>query len=414
MLRIALVSFEFPPETNYGGIGSYMHEVAIMLSGGGHYVEVFCGGERSSQIELNENLVVNRIGDMDKDTFAESLVPVFRKRHQAKNFDVVESVDFHSDARVVRKEFQELPMVIKLHTPTFLASRLNGIKERRLSLLGKLRFAIGALRRGRIEWPKEKRILSIRNAWEQGLYYSADVVLSPSRDLIRLVESEWGVRPDGIGLAPYPYSPSIGVLGVRPKIPSEPVLYIGRLEMRKGVSDLIEALAILERQGRPVKTRFVGSPFPSPQKGLAMDKWAEKKLDMASGRYVFTGQIPRSEIHSELEKAGLVIFPARWENFPYTCLEAMAAGCVVIGSSAGGMSDMITDGIDGFIIQPNSPEELADKIWEILTNSERYREVSSAARERVLSAYSCKTILPQQIEFYNQAIRKKQVGAKPR
>lgn len=402
-MRIALISFEFPPETAYGGIASYMHENARMLAAGGHSVEVFCAGKSARSTTIHSTIQVHTIPDMDKDSFAESLIPVFTQRHNAAPFDVVESPDIYADGRAVRAQFPRLPLFLKVHTPSFLLHRLN--PPHPISLAEKLRFSLGGLRRGRIVHLKPNlSVLKLRNQREPALYHSADAVASPSRDLIRIIETEWGKRNDGIIHLPYPYSPDPKILATPPAPPSAPLLYLGRLEMRKGFSDLIEALVLLEKKHKAPASRFVGASFPSPHPKKDMETWAKGKLPQGKNKYTFTGMLSREAAVHELIHAGLVVLPSRWENFPYTCLEAMAAGRVVLGSSAGGMADMITDGVNGFLIAPHDATRLAERINNILENASKYEKIGENARYRVLNEYAPQTILPQQIAAYERTI----------
>ena len=402
-MKIALISFEYPPETAYGGIATYMAEISKMLSDNGHLVEVFCAGGSQKSNRVSENLMVHTIGDLDKDSFAVSLVPLLMSRNDEVGFDVVESSEIYGDSREVRSRIPELPLLVKLHTPSFLLHRLNYFPP---TLKEKMRFSMGALRRGKLRWLKENlSILAKRNLVESRLYHDADVVVSPSRDLIRVIEDEWGMRPDGVHLLPNPFEATSELLSSPVSEPSAPLLYLGRLEIRKGFSDLINALVLLEKGRFPVDARFVGASFPSSSRRLSMQQWASARLPIDSGRYTFTGNLKREEALAELSGSGLVVLPSRWENFPYTCLEAMASGRVVIGSSAGGMADMIRDGETGFLVPPEDSSELAYKIVEVIQNSEKYAQIGESARNRVLTAYAHSSILPQQIVMYERAIR---------
>lgn len=402
-MRIALISYEFPPDTAFGGIASYTHETARMLASGGHDVEVFCAGHTARSVSIENGVLVHTVPDLDKDRFAESLLPVFSARHAAHPFDVAESPEIYGDARAVRRAFPGLPLLVKLHTPTFLCSRLNRVP---LTFAAKLRFAFGALRRGRLAWLKPDRsVMVARYNHESSLYRDADAVISPSRDLARIVQEEWGARPEGVGHVPNPYSPPSALLELPPAAPRLPLLYIGQLQMRKGVSDLVEALALLEKQGHAMSARFVGHPFPSPRANLNMAEWGARLLPVASGRYAFTGRLTREASLAEFAAAGLVVLPSRWEAFGYTCLEAMAAGRVVIGSAAGGMAEIIEPGVSGLLIPPRSPRTLAATLLEILNSPHRCADIGANARRRVLSAYSPQAILPLQIAAYERTIR---------
>lgn len=400
-MRIAIVSFEFPPETGYGGIASYALETSRMLSDAGHDVEVFCAGVETQESDAQYCYLVNKIPDLDKDSFGESLLSVFFQRHAEKPFDVVESAEIYADARCLKIELPHLPLVVKLHTPTFLCHRLNNVQ---FKLSEKFRFFGGALRRGRVKWLRPNLdVLHMRNERESGIYRAADWVTSPSKDLIRVIEQEWGVRKNGIEHLPNSYSPSKDILAIPPAKTGDQILYLGRLELRKGVADLVRALVIAKRRGLSVAVRFVGESFPSPIRGKLMDEWARAILDRAGVPYTFTGKIDRGAIGSELARSGLVVLPSKWENFPYTCIEAMAAGRVVIGSAQGGMADSITDGQNGFLIEPEDHSLLAKKIKAVLDCDEIER-VARAARLTVINEYSYDAILPRQVQAYERAI----------
>ncbi|MBA3848426.1 MAG: hypothetical protein C0502_00340 [Opitutus sp.] len=400
-MRVALVTFEFPPDTPYGGIATYMTEVADMLAAAGHEVEVFCAGHASRTERHRAGVPVHIVAGLDKDRFAEEVRPVFAARHAGRPFDIIECADINGDGRVLREAFPEVPLVIKMHGPTFLCVRVNHLP---LTLGQKLRFTLGALRRGRFAWLNpDQSILHLRNRREQALYRTADVVASPSRDMIPIVENEWGRRPEGIVCLPNPHSPSAALLAVPPPRRDEPILFLGRLELLKGAADLIEALRLLERSGHPVSATFVGAPFPSPRRGLNMEQWAARRLRLDSGRYRFTGPVPRAEIAGHFGRCQLVVLPSRWDNFPYTCLEAMAAGRAVIAGANGGMRDMIADGVSGLLVNPSDPKALAARIAEALARPERLAAIGDAARQRVITVYSAAAILPRHLGVYEQA-----------
>src|SRR5690606_4637770 len=93
-----------------------------------------------------------------------------------------------------------------------------------------------------------------------------------------------------------------------------------------------------------------------------------------------------------------------WENFPNVCLEAMAAGRAVIGSNAGGMSDMIEDEKHGILCNPNNSDDLAQKIIYFIENPNQRYEKGLSARKKILEAYNQKVIYDKTISFYKDII----------
>ena len=64
-MKIALISYEYPPDTAYGGIATYVEQAARMLSERGHYVEVFAGSERRAQSSDESGILTHRILEHD-------------------------------------------------------------------------------------------------------------------------------------------------------------------------------------------------------------------------------------------------------------------------------------------------------------------------------------------------------------
>ncbi len=347
---------------------------------------------------------MNSVDEDDKDRFGEKIAPIFARRHKFRPFDIVESAEIYGDARVIGEESPGVPRVVKLHTPSFLLHRIG---DHPLRLHEKLRFAFGALKRCRLAWPRQDfSVLRLREKREAREYRVADEVTSPSRSLIGIAEKEWGPRPDGIVWLPNSYTPSKSLLEIAPACRAEPIAFFGRLEIRKGVVELVRALGILERMGRPVNVRFIGAPSASPKRNTNMRDWAATQLDMRSGRYTFTGMLSREDAIAELAECGVVVIPSRWENFPYACAESMAAGRAVVGSASGGMSEMIEDGQTGLLVPPLSPQAIAESILRLVESPDLVKHFGLSARLSIQRHLSPEHILPLQISSYRRAIEK--------
>lgn len=402
MLRIALVSFEYPLYTGYGGIASYMSDLAQMFTTRCHQVTVFCAGPTNEVVEPSDRLRVCVIGTLDKDDFANAIMPAFRREHEAVPFDVVESAEIYGDARRVKQEFPNLPLVVKLHTPSFLLHRLNHTP---ISIGTKLRFALGALRRGQLRWLKpDLTVLAMRDKHESWCYRQADTVTSPSHSLIGIVEEYWGKRDGGIQWLPNPYV--VPPLDPSTQTTNQSVTgaFVGRLEKRKGFLVLVEALRLLELAGTPQPFLFIGHPHPYPGKAMTMKDWAMRRLKHHH-LYQFTGNIPRQDVPAALIGVDFVVLPSLWENFPYVCLEAMSQEQLVLASSQGGMADMIRDGIDGVHLNyPESPKKLAEAMLRLAHRAPSSHEMRKSARRRVQNAFSPEVLYPTYLELYNSVI----------
>src|SRR5437879_4038985 len=122
-MRIALISYEFPPETGFGGIGSYTRQAAGVLAARGHDVHVFAGRPGVARVE--GGAWVHRVLTENGSAFARDVVGALSAEHAAAAFDVAESPEWLAQGRFVARALADLPMVVKLHTPVFLVNRLN-------------------------------------------------------------------------------------------------------------------------------------------------------------------------------------------------------------------------------------------------------------------------------------------------
>jgi glycosyltransferase involved in cell wall biosynthesis len=108
-------------------------------------------------------------------------------------------------------------------------------------------------------------------------------------------------------------------------------------------------------------------------------------------------------IPTQLALVDMCVFPSIWENFPNVCLEAMAAGRGVIGSSSGGMSDMLVDGA-GKLIPPHSARAIAAAVLDWLVHPDARIAAGARARQRVLDCYNGPTIGARMEFTYHEAI----------
>ena len=73
------------------------------------------------------------------------------------------------------------------------------------------------------------------------------------------------------------------------------------------------------------------------------------------------GPISREKLMNLYKTVDIVCNPSWFENMPMTCIEAMLLGSIVVASNTGGIPEIITEGVTGFMVVPHSPEQLAKK-----------------------------------------------------
>lgn len=399
-MTIALISYEYPPDTGEGGIGTYALNAARMLSGRGHHVEVFAGGETASTETTASGARIHRIDCLDREAFPEAVVPRFAERHAAAGFDVVEGPEFYVEARGIREAFPDLPLVVKLHTPRCVLREVN--VARHLTWWDKARYLMGGLVRGQVPSPywtyDPEADPERRHALE------ADLVAAPSRSIRDRMVERWGLDTSKVVRFPYPFESSDAFLKLDPDTDTQRVTFVGRLEVRKGVLDLMRAVPrVLERYPE-ARFRFIGRTLEHPKTGEDLRTVMERRLRPYEESVEFTGPVPYEQIPDYLGDTDLCVFPSLWENFGLVCMEAMTAARGVVASRAGGMSEMLDDGTYGRVVDPEDPEGLADAILDLLRHPEERKRLGRAARRRVQTTYSFDAVAPRQEDCYRRAI----------
>lgn len=401
-MRIAFISFEFPPAVAVGGIGTYAWHAVKMLSEAGHDVHVFAAGTEAGREAGPAGAVVHRFRSSERTEFASSLVPELLEAHSQKPFDVIEAPEIGPEGAPAFAALPAVARVVKLHTPSFLVGRIGWDPP---SLKTRLRFWAGSLLRGR--WRTLRRPEYRRD--EDPEYRTAllaDEIAAPSRAIGEILKAEWSLPEDKVNVYPYPmpFTAAADFLALPPPSEVRTVGFLGRLEPRKGVLELVQALPDILRAAPHLRFVFIGPSWP--YQGTDMRTWITRKHPRLLKHLHFVGAVKLQAVAETLATVDAVILPSRWENFPFACWESLAAARLVVGSRAGGMSEVIEDGVSGLLVDPRDPATITRAILRAVRDSSSVRDMAIAGRERVRALLSPDRVLPLQLASYTRAIAK--------
>ncbi|NEU06796.1 glycosyltransferase family 4 protein [Flavihumibacter sp. R14] len=386
-MRIAYITFEYPPDTAVGGIATYAEQVARIMVSRGHDIEVFCASTYRTISEDIEGIKVHRINSNDRAQFNKQILPSFEISHAKKKFDIIESPEYYADGLEIKLKYPEIPLTVKLHSPSFLISEINNTY---FGFTKKSRFIISGLVRGKL-YKSFWRHVSAKNDPEYLITRLADQIQTPSISLGDIVSKKWNIQRHKIHNIPNPFIPGEDLLNIPLSSDTATVTYVGRLEVRKGLVELCKAIAIVLKKRPLIKFRFVGRPLNSPVQGLDMKMFILNALQKNKNSLEFLEVLP-DQIARVYAQTDICVFPSIWENFPNTCLEAMSAGRGIVASKSGGMHDMLRDSNAGLLVDPLKFEEIAKSIILLLDNKSLRMEMGHNARNKVLKSYSNETI----------------------
>lgn len=401
-MKIALISEHASPLASLGGIDSggqnvYVAQVARHLARIGHQVDVFTRRDSPALqpvVPLTRDARVIHV-PAGPPAFVpkEGLLPYVPEfsagiaAHCARTrYDLLHANFFMSGLTALAlKEACGIPFVITFHA------------------LGKVRLLY---QREADRFPPQ------RVGIEELLVARADRLIAECpqdrEDLIRLYEADaeridvipCGFDPDELGPGRRTVRRRLGL-----RDDEFVVLQLGRLVPRKGIDNVIRAVAELKRShGITARLLVVGGESDDPDPGLTPEIGrlsAIAEEEEVRGQVVFTGRRPRSVLRDYYTAADVFVTTPWYEPFGMTPLEAMACGCPVIGAAVGGIQHTVVDEVTGYLVQPNDPVQLAERLARLAHNPALARALGRAGIHRVRSSFTWQRVAAELAHVYN-------------
>ena len=187
------------------------------------------------------------------------------------------------------------------------------------------------------------------------------------------------------------------------------LLFVGRLEWRKGVGTLISALELLKKEIPNVRLRVVGGKIFGLQKNKddfrEYQRLSEKaREDKVEESIEFMGRIDQGQLRLCYSAADVLVIPSYYEPFGLVALEGMAAQIPVVASRKGGLRYTIKENQNGLLFEPRNARDLKEKIFKLYKSKELTSKLVGDAYEDVVKNYSWKHIAEQISAAYNNFI----------
>ncbi len=408
-MRIAILSFEYPPDTGFGGIGTYAYYQARALAKLGHDVHVFAGATKPGVTHSeHEGVKVTRVkregclhGMLDnarkarawwfqnRVTTATDAFEVFAKAHARTPFDFVEAPECGADA-MVTTTMLSVPTAIKFHSPARL---IMGIYDT----------------------PKIDRVLTAFA--EQLAINQASVLTSCSRFLADEVHAKMGERkpihvvPNGIDVPLFDRDEGIDV-HAKFGLPKDKklIFFANRMEERKGIH-IVQKMV----EGTLAKYQDIAFVFA----GRDLFGYMEKRIlpwvkdHQLQSRFFYLGQITLPDVRACLKASSIFLIPSLWENCPYSCLEAMTAGRAIVSSDCGGMPELIEHERTGLLARNGDPAAFVAALQRMIEDDRLRDRCGAAARAEVEKRLTDTAIGRRSVEIYQAHLDGKPASAAP-
>ena len=395
-MNIALLSYEYPPETGFGGIGSYTYYQARGLAKLGHRVHVVAGslqpGIHHSEedgvlitrvkcqgwlLRLLTALLPKRCG------WASNRIQTAYAAHSGlrhllgrESLDWVEFPECGADGSLVAT-LLDVPTVVKFHSPARLIM-------------------------GMYDTPRMDRELTAMV--EQIGIRQATLRTSCSRFLAEEAKTKMKVRqpieviPNGIDLDLFDQHESIDVHD-RFNLPRQArmVFFANRMERRKGIHLVKDMCIHVLEKYRDVHFVFAGADTYGYMEKEILPFIKANKLQK---RFHFLGNLQLPEVRALLKRIDIFLIPSLWENCPYSCIEAMAASRAIVSSDCGGMPELIEDGVTGLLAANDQATAFISALERVIEDPALAARMGANARRRVERDLTDVGIAARSVEYY--------------
>jgi hypothetical protein len=402
-LRIALLSQALPEQSGSGGIGRYTFDLACGLHERGHEVYLF---HKSEQPLRRYSLGWEAHGIPPAEyavphghphpvlernlRYSLALLRRLAALHQQVPFDIVHASNWDAEAAAVIRA-GVLPTVLMLVSP--LAQVIDTE-----------------------HWPltDDLRACVMLDAWQianaTAVCAPSSGVLSAYRTLMDLSEATLA----RVQLAPLGIDPLlVGALGGSAAFSRETgqayrhkLLFVGRLERRKGIHTLLEVLPALLRAFPDWECHLVGNDaVPLTEGGTPKQRFlAEHRGAPWLSRVVFHGLVDDDALQRHYQDCDLFVAPSLFESFGLIYHEAMQYGKAVVGCRTGGVPEVVADGVEGLLVTPDCPPELHNALARLMGDAALRETMGAAGLERVHHKQNYRTMAVALEQVYIETI----------
>ncbi len=369
-LHMCIVSQEYLPK-QLNGIGRFSYELGVALAERGHVVRIITEADGGASVAFEHDVWVHRVvpspefapPDIDAPErilgFSAGALAELRRIDDGHAVDVVEVPNWNSEGIAILED-GAFTTVLGLHTPLATIARMDS------------RIGPDAL--------ETAQLLAL----ERRCYDLANAFVAWGQSSLAQVEEEYGITlaRDRVGFIPHGIS-NRGTVNVLRSNRDLNVLFVGRLEARKGIDTLLEAIALLLPELPGVTFTIAGNDAIPSETGRTYRERFELATDavLREGRVLFRGVVSDDELDRLYANCDMLVAPSRHESFGLILLEAMREGKPVVAADVGGMREVVEHERNGLLVRPADARALARAVKALAESPEQREAYGRRSRE---------------------------------
>ena len=399
VLRIYFVSQGYPP-ADTAGIARWTQECAIELASRGHEVHVITRSQtHANHVDFRDGVWIHSVIDaFDEELAYASPVPiptsiarrataVLREIQRAEGIwgvDIVSAPIWDVEGILCCAHLKK-PVITSLHTTYKLAMQFkpewkNDLRYKANHVDKVIAAETWLLENSRAILANSTQVINeINDSYDGALRRAAARVTTILHGL-------------GAPIIPAAKTQSVSSNGAHPR--KTKVLFVGRLEERKGPDLLLSALAQMPQVLDQIEVVLAGSA------GKDADPYRQRLVQQADGlkrkfprlTLNFLGYLSDKELQGHYADADVFVAPSRFESFGLVLIEAMRHGKPVIASDIGGMREIINDGVDGYLVKVDDTAQLANRLKLLIENQSTRLKIGESSRQTYEQRFTARTM----------------------
>ena len=377
-MRILQVTAGYPPQV--GGLEYHVESLSLKLAEAGHAVVVYAPHVSGAKnLETANGVETHRFRPLAAPLNNPLMLGLLKELLRGPDFDVIHAhgyLQVTTNMCALRRVCKPTPLVITSHGAVLGYKGWRGVIE-----------------------SSYHRTLG---RWTLGLADRVIALSSTQGEILRGLGAAAGkvvVIPNWMDVSEFHAEDGVAKFRETYQLGgSRVVLFVGRLQPRKGVEYLVDAMRYMKSQPKVV---VIGDELPAYQGSRERLERQAEEYGLKE-RLIVVGNLSREDLMPAYVGADVFVLPSLAEGMPIVLLEAMASGTCVVATDIPGNRDLVRNGENGVLVEPRNAAELAHQIDFLLNNDDIRLRLGAQARRDVEENYSPGAVLNRIVDVYRE------------
>jgi glycosyltransferase involved in cell wall biosynthesis len=403
-LTIVFLSSDYPPQLS-GGIARYTKDIASSVASLGHQIHVITSSQDNNTVDFEDGVWVHRIKILHQHLTEEAKK---LKIHQAI-WDISQTFYMELERILSHREID------LIEAPIWDVIGLSAILSKKYKVVTTLETTLKLSLDSRPDLTSDsdtmRDFVEPLIALEKYVLQNSDALIGISNGIVTEIEESYELELSSgkkciIPLGMPDWSIGINSRGqLQKNNKTVSILFVGRLEKRKGIDILLSCIPELCEKFDNIKFDIVGDDSIVMEENATYRKMFESRHSALCGsRVFFHGKVDDDALKRHYASCDIFVAPSRFESFGLIYLEAMMFSKPVIGCDIGGIPEVVKSGETGLLALPGDKASLYASLMSLIENSEFRNSLGKNGRQRYEEFFSDVRMAKSSVDFYKKIV----------